>query len=248
MVASAATVHMPVVEKPRYLEWGPVVGGAVGAAAISLLLLTFGTAVGLSVTSPWPDRGTSLTAAAWVVVWWTVIVQIGSFAAGAYLAGRMRSQWGDSATEEGQFRDSTHGFMVWALGVLIGATVLALTSGSVLRTATQSASVVAAGAASGTAANPGSSGTAPTDYAVDLLLRPTPRAASTSVAEPSRADDTMLRTEAGRIFAASIKNREFSPRDRDYLTQVVMTRTGLPEAEAQQRVDAAMNEARDLED
>ena len=65
--------------------------------------------------------------------------------------------------------------------------------------------------------------------------------------EPQRTDDAALRTEAGRIFTASIKNQEFSARDRDYLTQVVMTRTGLPEAEAQQRVDAAMNEARDLE-
>jgi len=179
MAVGAVTVPTPVVDKPRYLEWGPVIGGAFAASAISLLLLTFGSAVGLSVISPWPSRGVSLTVAAWAVIWWTVLVQIGAFAAGGYLAGRMRTRWGDSASEEGQFRDSAHGFMVWTLGVLIGAVMLALTGGAALRTATQSASVGAAGAASGAAANPGALTTAPTDYAVDLLLRPAPRTGST---------------------------------------------------------------------
>jgi hypothetical protein len=243
-MAIATGTGLSVMDRPRYLEWGPVIAGACAAAAISVLLLTFGTAVGLSVTSPWPGRGVSLTVAAWAVIWWTVLVQIASFAAGGYLAGRMRSRWGDSATEEGQFRDGAHGFMVWAIGILIGATVLAMTSGAVLRTATQSAAVVGAGAASGAAANP-SLATGPTDYDVDLLLRPGP-AAATPGAQPQR-DDASVRAEAGRIFAASIKNQELSPRDRDYLTQLVAARTGLPQAEAQQRVDAAMNEARDLE-
>jgi hypothetical protein len=254
MAVAIETVPVPVADRPRYLEWGPVIAGAFGAAAISFLLLTFGAAVGLSVTSPWPNQGVSLTVAAWAVVWWTVLVQVGSFAAGGYLAGRMRSRWGDSTSEEGQFRDSAHGFLVWALGILIGATVLAITTGGVVRTATQSAGVVAAGAASGA----GGLTTAPTDYAVDLLLRRFPTAATATpgvnaagapaaTTAPQRDDDAALRSEAARIFAASIKNREFTQRDRDYLTQVVAARTGLPEAEAQQRVDAAMNEARDLE-
>jgi hypothetical protein len=254
MAVAIETVPVPVADRPRYLEWGPVIAGAFGAAAISLLLLTFGTAVGLSVTSPWPNQGVSLTVAAWAVVWWTVLVQIGSFAAGGYLAGRMRSRWGDSISEEGQFRDSAHGFLVWALGVLIGTVLLAMTTGGVVKTATQSAGTVAAGAASNPAA--AAMAASPTDYAVDLLLRPapgtTPAAAAAAATAPTasttqRADDAALRAEAGRIFAASIKNQEFTGRDRDYLTQVVMARTGLPEAEAQQRVDAAMNEARDLE-
>jgi hypothetical protein len=246
MAIEAGIALAPVIDRPRYLEWGPVVAGALGAAAISLLLLTFGTAIGLSVISPWSDRGASLTILAWVVAWWTVLVQIGSFAAGGYLAGRMRSRWGDSVIEEGQFRDGSHGFLVWALGVLMGGIFLALTSGAVVKTAAQSASVVAAGAASGLAGK-ADLATAPTDYAVDLLLRQGPRTGGTATVEPQRADDTALRAEAGRIFAASIKNQEFSQRDRDYLTQLVMTRTGLPETEARQRVDAAMNEARDLE-
>ena len=60
-------------------------------------------------------------------------------------------------------------------------------------------------------------------------------------------DDQALRSESNRIITATIRNREFTERDRDYLVRVVQSRTGLPEAEAQKRVDAAINEARDLE-
>ena len=40
-----------------FVEWGSVLAGAVLAAAISFVLLTFGTAIGLSATSPWPNSG-----------------------------------------------------------------------------------------------------------------------------------------------------------------------------------------------
>jgi hypothetical protein len=249
-VTTVGTAVAPAGANARYLEWGPVIAGAFAAAALSFLLLTFGTAVGLSAASPWPGRGVSLSLVAWAVLWWTVLVQLGSFAAGGYLAGRMRSRWGESGTDEGQFRDAVHGFLVWAVGVLIGATVLALTATGAVRTATQSASVVAAGAASGAANRTGELAAGPADYAVDLLLRPMPRVQGVSpVQSPDsqRSDDASLRSETGRIFAATIKNQEFSQRDRAYLTQVVAARTGLPEAEAQQRVDTAVNEARDLE-
>src|SRR5262245_29004472 len=104
-----------------YLDWGPVLGGAIAAAAISFLLLTFGGAIGLSLTSPWPYAGASALAVTVAVGWWTVMVQIGSFAAGGYLAGRLRSRQEDSAIDEVRFRDGAHGFMVWALGILVGA-------------------------------------------------------------------------------------------------------------------------------
>jgi hypothetical protein len=236
--AAVTTTRIP------YLEWGPVLAGAIAAAAISFLLLTFGSAIGLSLTSPWPNTGARLWVVALAVGWWTVVVQIGSFAAGGYLAGRMRSRWGESETDEGQFRDSAHGFMVWAVGVLIGGLLLAWTAGAAIQTATQATATVAGGAASGATA---ASALQPTDYAVDLLLRGESGTASPAAKLPGQRDDSTLRAEAGRIFAASIRNQEFSARDRDYLAGVVRERTGLPEAEAQRRVDAAMIEARDLE-
>src|SRR5262245_27738622 len=91
-----------------FVEWGAVLAGAFLAAAISFVLLTFGTAVGLSATSPWPDSGMSAKVAASLAVFWALVQQIGAFMAGGYVAGRMRSRWAESG-EEADFRDGLHG-------------------------------------------------------------------------------------------------------------------------------------------
>jgi hypothetical protein len=226
--------------RASYIEWTPVIAGSIAASALSFLLLTFGGAVGLSLTSPWPGSGARLWVVAFILLWWMVAVQIGSFAAGGYLAGRMRSRWGSTTTPESQFRDSVHGFMVWALGVLMGALALGFLGAGAAKTGVQSASMVAGGAA----ATASASKTSPADYAVDLLLRPAPTGATTKTAP---GDDEIVRGEANRIFTSAINNRALSQRDYDYLTQVVVARTGLPQNEAQQRVQLATTEAKDLE-
>lgn len=246
-----ASVPEQVSLRTSYLDWGPILGGAIAAAAISFLLLSFGAAIGLSLTSPWPNSGARLWVVALALGWFALVVQIASFAAGGYLAGRLRRPWAESKSES-EFRDSVHGFMVWAVGVAFGALLLGFTSGAALRTATQSAATVAGGAASGTT-NPTALSTTPAEYATDLLLRSEPRPAAgaapaTSLPDQNLGrDDQALRAETGRVFTAAIRNQSLSERDRDYLVRVVQARTGLPEAEARQRVEAATNEARDLE-
>jgi hypothetical protein len=249
-ITTSAPSDLTVARTIPYLEWGPIFAGAIAAAAISFLLLSFGAAVGLTLTSPWPNTGARLWVVALAVAWFALAVQIASFAAGGYLAGRMRRPWAESPGE-GEFRDNIHGLMVWAVGVLFGALLLGLTSGAALRTVTQSAATVAGGAASG-ATNAAVLSTTPADYATDLLLRSegsTAGQSPTAQTTPAQRDsnDPTVRAEAGRIFTATIRNQEFSARDRDYLVRVVQSRTGLPEAEAQRRVDAAVNEARDVE-
>ena len=243
-----------IVARPSYLEWGPVLAGAVAAAALSFLLLTFGATIGLTLTSPWPYEGVAASRVAIAVGIWAIMVQVASFAAGGYLAGRMRSNW-DGTVEEMQFRDGAHGFMVCATGVMFGAVLLAIAGAATAFTAANSASMVAAGAASGAAAK-GTEALArgPSDYAVDLLLRPAPSSAAQSGQSGSGANapasagaDASLRAETTRIFRSAIDNRALTQRDRDYLAQVVANRTGLPEAEAQKRVDEAVKEAQNLE-
>jgi hypothetical protein len=115
-----------------------------------------------------------------------------------------------------------------------------------------SASRVAAGAAAGTgAAMSGSARTAtstinPADYAVASLLRPV-AGATPSAASPTLGDETLARADLSRVFTSVIRNRELTARDRDYLTQVVVARTGASEDDARRRVTEAVNEARDLE-
>ena len=56
----------------RFVEWGSVIAGAVTAAALSFVFLTFGSAIGLSAVSPWPDAGVSAKTAASLAVFWTL--------------------------------------------------------------------------------------------------------------------------------------------------------------------------------
>ena len=70
-VASSA-----IVARFSYVEWGPVIAGTVGAAAISFVLLTFGSAIGLTAASPWPDRGMSLTTVMIIAAIWTALVSL----------------------------------------------------------------------------------------------------------------------------------------------------------------------------
>src|SRR5687767_12870052 len=118
-------VGSPVAAKTHiagasFVEWGAVFAGAVLAAALSFVLLTFGTAIGLSATSPWPNSGLSATVIASLAVFWAMIQQIGSLMAGGYVAGRMRSRWLEPG-HEAEFRDGLHGGLVWAVGVLVSA-------------------------------------------------------------------------------------------------------------------------------
>ena len=113
-----------------YIHWGPGIAGAIVAAATSFVLMGFASAVGLMVASPSPTwRDTSV----WLAIlsgFWIIVVAVGSFALGGYLAGRVRSTWRASPNEV-EFRDGTHGLIAWALGVMLGAILLALTASTI---------------------------------------------------------------------------------------------------------------------
>lgn len=248
-MARAARTVVAAAPRGSYMEWSPVIAGAVGASAISFLLLTFGGAIGLTLTSPLPESsGLSVWGMVVATAWWAVMVEIGSFFAGGYLAGRMRMRWGTGTLDEARFRDGAHGFMVWAVGIVVGAVLLGAAGGATLATGTLAGSVLAGGAASnGAQSNPGA------DYATDLLLRPMPRSAPTQLGTNAQAsatgnqDNTALRTEVRRIFGSTISNRELTARDRDYLGEVVAGRTGLSQAEAQSRVDSTIQDVQKFE-
>ncbi|MEQ8749378.1 MAG: hypothetical protein RIC52_06330, partial [Amphiplicatus sp.] len=102
-----------------YVEWGPIFAGAVLAAALSLVMFAFAGGVGLAISSPW--QGPSGAALGVVSVAWTMIVLLFSSMAGAYVAGRLRSPRADATADEVEVRDGTHGLLVWATGLLLGA-------------------------------------------------------------------------------------------------------------------------------
>ena len=61
-MAEIVTVSAPQVGARSYVEWGAVFAGAAVALAVSLILLTFGAAIGLSSISPWTTTTTGLKA------------------------------------------------------------------------------------------------------------------------------------------------------------------------------------------
>src|SRR3954462_6117272 len=106
-----------------YIHWGPVIAGAVVAAAVWSVLMAFAAAVGMMIASPSPTwRDTSV----WLALLsglWIVVVTAGSYALGGYLAGRVRSSW-KADPDEVEFRDGAHGLLVWALGVVLSIALL----------------------------------------------------------------------------------------------------------------------------
>ena len=249
----------PSQTKTGFVEWGPVLAGAVLAAAISFVLLTFGTAIGLSATSPWPGSGISAKALASLAVFWVMVQQIGAFMAGGYVAGRMRTRWHEVNQDEVEFRDGLHGGLVWAVGIAIGAAMLMATAGGAARTGADIAGKAAASAAG--SANP-------MDLTIDALLRPmtvaqantspqgsaagavTPSTATAPASRPAvaGADSAETRAEISRLLARSTAAGEMTAADRAYLAQLVAQRAGISQQEAEKRVADAINAAREAAD
>jgi MFS family permease len=109
-----------------YIEWSAVIAGSVLASAISIIILHFGNAVGLSVASNYDDvqqaKVTVFTVSLWIL-WAQLIASV----SGGYLAGRMRSTV-DAKAHEVEVRDGAHGLLVWATSTVaaaIGAAIVA---------------------------------------------------------------------------------------------------------------------------
>jgi hypothetical protein len=217
---------------PGFIEWGPVIAGALLAAALSFVLLTFGTAIGLSAVSPWPNSGLPARLVASLAVFWVMAQQIGTFMAGGYVAGRLRSRWRDAPKDEVEFRDGLHGALVWALGIAIGAALLMATAGAASRTGAEMVGRTAAAAASTSQ---------PIDVALDAMLRP-----AAGQAAGQRSDDP--RPQLARALAGAVAGGSLSEQSRAYLVQVVAQRTGASQEEAAKRVDEAFQGARQAAD
>lgn len=217
-------------EKTSYVDWPAIIAGIVVASAISLVLLTFGSALGLSFID---FRASENVLPVWVAIagaTWLLWVQVSSFMAGAYLTGRLRKRHLDATEDESDVRDGAHGLIVWAGGLVIGA-IIATGGISALVSAVGSAAATATTAASNVAEDVAD----PNAYFVDTLFRPAPDAAP---AAP--VDTTAQRAEAGRIIAQGAVVGSVSDADRTYLGQLVAQTTGMPADQANARVGEVM--------
>lgn len=203
------------------VSWPAVIAGAFVSAALALILLSLGTGIGMSSVSPWADAGASGKAVAVGAIVWFVIIEIVASALGGYLAGRLRTKWVNVHTHEVYFRDTAHGFLVWAVSLVVTAAFLASAATSVV---------------AGRASAPNSAAqtrTSAEGYFVDTLLR-----------SPGTEANAGLRAETLEIFANALREGELPAADRHYLARVVAARTGTSESDAEKRVDDEFGAAR----
>jgi hypothetical protein len=212
------------------VSWAAVFAGAFAAGALSLILMSLGAGMGLSSLSPWPNSGMSATRVGEMGIVWLILAQIIASAVGGYLAGRLRTKWVAVHTHEVYFRDTAHGFLVWAVALVISSLAFASYATSI----TRSASI----ASSGTNETQMATGN---EYFVDTLFR-------TDRPMAAESNDTPMRTEAGLILANALRQSDMSSPDKTYLANEVAARTGVTQAEAQRRVDDTMTAYRQAAD
>jgi hypothetical protein len=222
---SERTEIVAVGTATSFLQWTPVFAGALVASAVSLVLIAFGTALGLGIVSSsptWRDTSPTLTMVSGLFLLLAALV---SFGVGGYVAGRLRERWDPSAhSDVVEFRDGTHGIVAWALAVVITGVVAAASLASLSSKTTPPATSSATTAGEPLIA-----------YELDRLFRGDRRAVE--------GDITYARAEVGRILLAATGRQGITPDDRAYLARLVAARTGLAQPDAERRVEDAITAA-----
>jgi hypothetical protein len=220
------------------VTWSAIIAGALVAAATTLLLTFLGTGVDLASISPWPGSGVSATSAVVMTAIGLIVIQWMSAAMGGYITGRLRTKWVGTHTHEVFFRDTAHGFISWALATLLAASALASAASSLIGAGAHGAAAVATGVSSAMRAGAGNGIVQP--YDLDMLLR---SASPDSKAGPG--NDT--RAQLSRILEKGLVTGDVPATDRTYAAQIVAAQTGVPQEEAQRRVDDAITQTKAAE-
>ncbi|HEX4367580.1 MAG TPA: hypothetical protein VH023_12160 [Rhodopila sp.] len=196
--------------------------GAFAALALAVVLTSLAAGLGLTTVSAWPHTGASAATFTIGTGIGLIVVQWLASALGGFITGRLRTKWTGIHTHEVFFRDTVHGFLSWTLTTIVGTVLLAAATTSIVGGGVRAASTVAGGVAQ--AATSGVSG-----YTVDTLLR------SDHVDASASSQD--IAAQATRILANGVRTGDVPPADRAYLTHLVAAKAGIPEADAQKRVD-----------
>ena len=209
-----------------YVDWPAILAGAVLATALSFVLMTFGSAIGLTVVSAEPGEGASLMWLSIASGIWFIWVTVTSFAAGGYLAGRMRRPFAGATLDEVETRDGAHGLLVWATGALVGAMIAASGLSGLASSAASATGTVTEAAAQAVSGD--------LDRIGGRLMRGGSGGASVGGQQVVQA------------LTGALADGEIGEDDRSYLTELVAARTGQTPEEAGAAVDAAIAEAQEL--
>ncbi|MBB2206030.1 hypothetical protein [Gluconacetobacter takamatsuzukensis] len=223
------TDDVAVVSPRAGISWAAVLGGAIVATAMAIMLMSLGSGLGLAWVSPVSgDNPSGMTFTVVTAIWLIVVQWISAFF-GGYLAGRLRPAAMDVDGREIMFRDTAAGFVAWAVAAVLVAGLVGSAAWSAAGGVGKSAATMIAGVGAGAASHAGSG---PDAYMLDTLFR----TAQPDAAAPAHD----AKAEAGRILATAATG-SVAPADRDYLAQLVAARTGISPDEAGKRVDLAIS-------
>jgi len=154
-------------------NWGAAIAGAIAATAVSFFLITLGAGVGLAF-APTTAHGAGVFFTLGAIYFFAA--QAFGFTVGGYLVGRLIGPEVENTREE-EFRAAAHGFVMWALAIVVGLLLVGLSSPGTLASAAKPATDAAQSA-----------------YWTDMLFRPATNGPGT-VAD---------KAEAGRILAMDV--------------------------------------------
>jgi hypothetical protein len=199
------------------VSWAAVIAGAFVTAALSLILLALGAGAGLSSISPWSGEGVSPSSVRIGALLWISLAEIVSAAIGGYISGRLRTKWAGVHTDEVYFRDTAHGFLVWAVALVVSGALLSAAASAMVGSSNREQN-----GAPNNGAEPNSN-----QYFIDSLFRSS---------QPPPANEPVVRDQASLIFAHALSQRELTDEDKAYVADEVAAVTGLSRPEAEQRV------------
>jgi hypothetical protein len=211
------------------VSWSAVLAGGFVTAALSLILLALGTGLGFASVSVWSGVGASASAIGTAAIFWLILIQILSASMGGYLAGRLRTKWTGIHTDEVYFRDTAHGFLAWSVALVVTAAFLASAATSLMGSAPDKSNAATASQGQGSEAGPNA-------YFIDSLFR--------TDGSKTEIENASVTREAEIIFTTSLKQGDLSATDKNYLDQLVMSRTGVSQSEADKRVNDAFSSAK----
>ena len=212
-------------EQTSYVQWGPVVAGALAAAAIAFVLHSFAAAIGLAVSSSAPTWRDSSLMLQLLSGLYLVLAAIVAFGVGGYIAGRTRSP-AVGTDDEIEFRDGSLGLVAWAIAVVLTVLMTWAAVSTLTRVAAPSGPTAQSVAGENLIA-----------FDLDRLFRADRRPQNTNI--------EYARTEAARILLTTAGHAGITPDDRVYLIRLTAANTGVDPQEAERRADVAIVQARD---
>lgn len=251
------------VNSASAVSWGAIFAGAAAAASLALMLLMLGAGLGLTSISPWENHGLAAGTVGIVAIAWLTFTQIVASGMGGYLAGRLRTKWVDTHTNEIYFRDTAHGFLTWAVALLVSAVLLTTTISSVIGGSAKVIGSVAGGATATAMSNAGDESSVLSKSSMEYFTRSLFRSTASAPADngglpanssgndamamnqpvPPKAESPAQLAEVTGIFANSIYTGALPQEDLTYVAQLVSQNTGISQQEAEQRVQAVYDKA-----